>query len=334
MVMKRLVPGALSFLLLMTALTAAAQQHPRRLILKDGSFQKITQYEVKGDRVRYHSAERFEWEELPHTLVDWPATEQYERDRQAGKLKPDSFGFAKETEEEEAERRAEEARSPLVAPGQRLPSSGGVFLLDVFHGQAQLVRMEQSGSEIDPSRGKNILRAALNPFGGTQQSIVLEGTRAAVRAHGLQPVFYVNLEDDAAPAVAAVEMPHGDGEEGASFTPPERTRYRILRAKPRKTTRHLGNLKISLTGKMSQKHSAVAVNVQPMEGGWARVTPQQPMEPGEYALVEMLGEQEINLHVWDFAVDPSAPVNAAAWRPAQAAPGNENQPAELQERKE
>ncbi len=323
---------ALLLTLLLAGAVALAQQHPQRLILKDGTYQAITKYEVKGDRVRYHSAERFVWEELPYALVDWPATEQYERDRQAGTLKPETKGFAREKEEEEAERRAEEARSPLVAPGQRLPSTGGVFLLDVFQGRQQLVQMEQSGGEIDPNRGKNILRATLNPFGGVQQSIVLEGTRAAVRAHASQPVFYVNLEGGGAPATLEAPKPAGD-EESISFTPPERTRYRILRAKPRKATRHLGNLKISLTGKTSQQQSFVPVYVQPMDGGWAKVSPQEAMEPGEYALVEMLGEKEMNLYVWDFAVDPAAPANPAAWKPAPATEQRSQTP-ELEKRKD
>jgi len=50
--------------LLSFALPAPAQNQARRLILKDGSYQSVTKYEVHGERVRYFSAERGEWEEV------------------------------------------------------------------------------------------------------------------------------------------------------------------------------------------------------------------------------------------------------------------------------
>src|SRR2546422_3849913 len=97
--------GTLAATLLVALLFAShafSQDRGQRLILKDGSYQIVTKYEIKGDRVRYLSGERHEWEELPASLVDWPATEQYEKDRAAGASSPEAKELDKELSDERA----------------------------------------------------------------------------------------------------------------------------------------------------------------------------------------------------------------------------------------
>ena len=71
----------------------------KKLVLKDGTFQLVRDYQRNGERVRYLSAERGDWEEIPAAMVDWDATakvaaaEKGEEDALAKKvvLEVDSF---------------------------------------------------------------------------------------------------------------------------------------------------------------------------------------------------------------------------------------------------
>ena len=45
------------------------------LYLKDGTRHMVREYKVDGDRVRYYSTERGDWEEIPLELVDIDKTE-------------------------------------------------------------------------------------------------------------------------------------------------------------------------------------------------------------------------------------------------------------------
>jgi hypothetical protein len=278
----------------------SAQARSKRLILKDGTYQSVTKWEVKGDRVRYYSAERFMWEELPKELVDWKETERYNTESVQGETDADRVQAA-------ADKALEEAASPKVAEGIRLPDYGGVYLLDQFKAKPQLVELVQSGSEINKQTGKNILRSVINPLPtGPRQTIELKGKAARVQSHVAQPEIYINIDyDDSNDSqVAGTE------------------KFRLVRvtAKPKENRRVVSNLKIALTGRMKEQRQVIPAKVSHFTSEWLKIVPDAPLPPGEYALIEMLTPTQMNLYVWDFGMDPNAPENPAAWKPVAPKP--------------
>jgi len=301
----------------------------RRLILKDGSYQSVTKYEIHGERVRYFSAERGEWEEVPNSLIDWDATAKFEQGRLQGKLAPEAVELDKELE---AERKAEQARSPQVAPGLRLPDEGGIFLLDTYENQPQLAELQQSGSELDKNTKSNILRAAINPMSGARQTIELPEAHAKIQSHTTVPSLYINVDlsdngpNQGAPATVQPAT-------GSPPLPPAGERFKIIRVQVKGGKRIAGGINVAVTGKMKTDERFVASTVTTMTGGWVKLTPAEPLATGEYALIEMLGKEAINLYVWDFGVNPAAPANAGTWKPdATEAQPKTDQPADLQKR--
>lgn len=318
-----MVPALAAFFAL--TLHAAAQELSKRLVLKDGSYQLVTQYEVKGDRVRYKSAERDEWEELPSALVDWPATEKYEKGRVTSAI-PEAAAVDKEID---ADRAADLAHYPQVAPGLRLPEDSGVFLLDNFQGQPQLVEMQQSEGDINRNAKANILRGAI-PMAGNKQTMELEGEHAALHSHVAVPSIYISVDEDAPngeppagqTASAKPSLPSLDAPRAQPQQPqqPEQAivpfdRYRIVHVKVKNGKRVVTEFRSSPTGKVNQDQNFVKTTIDRVAGGWFKLTPIEDLAPGEYALVEMRGSEGMNLYVWDFGVNPNAPANANPWKP-------------------
>jgi len=259
----------------------------------------VSKYEIQGDRVHYFSVERFDWEDLPTSLVDWDATNKYAADLSKGKARAHV-----ETLEEQEEREKEEANSPAILPGLRLPGTGGVFLLDQFGGQPELAEILQNGSELNQKANKkSVLRTAINPVGSSKHSFELRGPHAKIQSHIATPTLYLDIDQ-----AALNDIPLTD-------------RFRIVRADAKNDIRVIGNLKVTFTGKTSQEGNFIPTRVEKIgTGEWFKVTPDRALPPGEYAVVEMLSTEEINLYVWDFGVNAQAPANPNTWRTAPPSP--------------
>ena len=167
-----------------------------RLILKDGSFQVVSKYEIRKDRVRYISAERGgDWEELPLNLIDWAATSDY-----AKQHANDAIFAHDETNqtaaEIDAEEKADRNRNLEVAPNLRLPDETGIWALDYFHDSPELVELEQNSGDVNERTGHNLLRWALNPSGATRQTIQLNNRHAKPAMHEPQPSIYISIDED------------------------------------------------------------------------------------------------------------------------------------------
>jgi hypothetical protein len=284
------------------SLHSQTPQLAHRLILKDGSYQSVTRYEVKGDRVRYLSAEREEWEELPSALVDWPATEKYEKESSAGPAIPEAALIDKESA---ADREGEEVRMPEVSPGLRLPDASGMFLLDNFKGQPQLVELQQGEADINRASRGSILRGALPGVSG-KQNIELEGEHASVYSHAAVPSIYINVEeedqvsppgetDSAKPSQPSLDAPRAGPQQPQQPQQPVGPvlafdRFRIVRVKVKGGRRIVGDIKRSSSGQLSHEQDAVKTTIDRVGSGWLKLTPIEDLAPGEYAVVESRDE--------------------------------------------
>ncbi|RXH58841.1 hypothetical protein [Granulicella sibirica] len=305
--------------------------HRTRLILKDGSYQIVMSYKVQGDVVRFVSAERSgDTEEIPTALVDLDATRKYEQahtppDPNAPQQDKRPPALDPELIKEEADRAS---RTPEVAPDLRLDTEDAVLLLDTFHGAPELVPLVQSGGDLNKSTAHSFVKGIVNPLASSHQIVQIKGTRAPVQSHVAEPVLYLRLGDEvgaptgSAPMVVDTSGSHADATSVPTGGSPD-SRYVILRADVRQDVRVLASFKISALGTVHRQEDVVETKTEILPGGhWMKLTPTQPLDFGEFALMEVVSEKEVNLGVWDFGVHPTAPDNRDALHPEPRRPAS------------
>ncbi|CAN5613626.1 hypothetical protein BH10ACI4_BH10ACI4_33110 [soil metagenome] len=304
---------------------APTTPHRTRLILKDGTYQIVMSYRVTGNIIRYVSAERGgAEEELPAALVDLDATRKWEARRAAA---ADGQAPAPILDPELLKEEADRASfTPEVAPDLRLPQEDSVLAFDTFQGTPELVPLPQSSGDLNRNTAHNILRATINPLSSSHQVVQLKGERSAIQLHVDTPVLYLRVGDSAPPATGGTPLTvdtHGSNAQAptapAGGSPD--SRYVIVRADVRVGARVLTSFKINMLGGVRRQEDVVETTTELLPGNhWMKITPKQPLDFGEYALMEVISDKEINLGVWDFGVHPIAPENRDALKPQPRRP--------------
>jgi hypothetical protein len=246
----------------------------KKLILKDGTFQVAREYSVDGDRVRYWSVERSQWEEIPASLVDWDATHKGEAEQATQdadlKAKIRASNMARLTKDIDVDRSLE------VKPDLFLPDGIGFYALDR---DKQIREMKQSTAEVKISAGREAERimsgVAMIP---EKKFMDIPGERAAMRLKTAEPEFFFRPADQREP------------------------RFRLLRAHVKGGHRIIDDFTVNIVGQENHKATDIEIQTWTPATGVFRYTMDQRLEPGEYAFVEMTDEG-INGFVWDFGID-------------------------------
>lgn len=245
----------------------------KKLVLKNGTFQIVREYHREGDRVRYFSAERSQWEEIPAAMVDWKATAKAEAEQEAKQ----KALVAKIKASEQAEIRASlnVDTSLEVRSGVFLPDGPGLYAV----ASKRVVAMRQDRTESHTDKVRSIERIVTGmPLISTKVYIDIPGKHAKTRIDSLDPEFYFRGE-------------HG-----------REARFRLVRADVKGDKRELMAISTNIAGEKKYDNHEVSLQTWDAARSVYRYTLSQTLRPGEYALVEMLNDGPAT-YVWDFGVD-------------------------------
>ena len=307
--------------------TPAQTEASRRthLVLKDGTFQLVLSYEVRGKVVRYRSAERDgSVEEIPLELVDLPATERWAREHAPSSANNNEAPavLSPELAREEADRAA---RTPEVAKDLRLPEEDSVLALDTFRGTPELVPLAQAASDLNRETAHAVQRADVNPASSAHRITDIRRERADVQLHVPDPVFYIRIgkddSEDTSGGALTIDTHGQSSVRTAGATGSQESRYVVERVNVRQGLRQVDSFRLAQLGSGRPQPDVIECPGEIMPGGhWLKLTPAQPLLFGEYALVEVLSDRSVNIDVWDFGIHPDAKENVEALHPEARRP--------------
>lgn len=234
-----------------------------KLYMTDGSYQIVREYKVQGDRIRFYSVERSDWEEVPTTLVDLKRTESESATRQA-ELEHDAKVLSEE----------DKAARELEKEVMKIPQDPGVYWLE----GNQLHIVKPAESVVHTNKGRQWLKI-LSPV----PIVSGKGTLEIQNSHSLNVItnpeqeFYIQLS--------------------------QTERFGIAKLTPKGEFRVVEDLTfVPVTKEVEEEPNLVdSLQKQMTQDGLYKIWPKDPLPNGEYAVVEYT-EGKMNMQVWDFAI--------------------------------
>jgi hypothetical protein len=249
-----------SALILLAAAALAAGNF--RLYLKDGNYHVVREYKVDGDRIRYYSTERSDWEEIPVSLTDLKRTEAEKRAHE-DQLKQETAELVAEDEFERVQREERE----------KVPVNPGVYLVE----GEDLREIKLAESKVVSNRRRSVLKVlAPVPVISGKATIELDGESSQTVVPGNRPEFYIRLASE--------------------------ERFGLVRLTPKKGSRVVQKWTIiPISNEIVEEQEEVELFRRQVGDGLYKIWPIQPLKPGEYAVVEYT-QGKGNVRTWDFSV--------------------------------
>lgn len=250
--------------LLFALFTAPILSASVKLYTTDGSYQLVREYQVNGDRVKFYSVERNEWEEVPTALVDLKKT-----DAEASAQKAALDQRDKQFDEEEQAAKAE--RADLA----KIPQDSGVYRLE----DGVLRTFPVADITVRTKKGQSILKILTPlPIIEGKATVELKGEHSANTVKENRPEFFFQLD--------------------------KQESFALIKLTPGKGIRIVEQIEIMpISNENTETRTAIPIFNKQLPGdNFYKVWPQEPLAAGEYAWIEYL-EGKVEMRVWDFRIE-------------------------------
>ena len=258
--------GSLLFpaILALAVLAVPALAENLKLYTTDGDYQVVREYQVVGDRVRFYSVDRSDWEEVPASMVDLRKTEA-----EASARKAVSDKQAKEFDDEAAAAAAQRAELAMI------PKDSGVYQIV----DGKLRTFPVADFTVHTPKGNTALRVLTPvPIIAGKATVEVAGDHSPNVVTDRRPEFFFQLDKEEA--------------------------FGIIKMRPGKGLRVAESVEIvPVTKEYVESRDSVQIFSKQLPGDdFYKVWPQEPLTPGEYALIEY-EESKVELRLWDFRIE-------------------------------